>query len=214
MDFPDPNSADESGLVWVGGRLTPGALLSAYRQGIFPWPQAMLPLLWFSPPERGVLDFAELHLSRSLAKAQRQRLFVYSRNQAFTSVIRGCQQAVRPHQQGTWLTPEMVSAYTELHRLGIAHSFEAWLEGVLVGGMYGVLVDGVFSGESMFCTESDASKLCLLNAVAWLKAQGHQWMDIQMVTPVTQSLGGKTIARPEFLARLKLSHESGCAVVG
>src|SRR5262245_40590308 len=159
--FPDPSTADEQGLVAIGGDLHPDTLLLAYRSGIFPWPVADLPMLWFSPPQRAVLEFDALHLSRSLQRVLRSHPFRLTVDRAFAGVIRGCAEAPRPGQDGTWITPPMTSAYIRLHRLGIAHSAEAWLGDELAGGLYGVDVDGVFAAESMFYRVANASKLAL-----------------------------------------------------
>jgi len=155
--FPDPRSATQDGLVAVGGDLHPDTLRQAYRQGIFPWPAPGLPLLWFSPPERGMLDFADLHLPRSLVRAVRGHPFRLTIDGDFAGVIRGCAGTPRPGQDGTWITDDIVEAYERLHALGVAHSVETWRNDCLVGGIYGVEVDGAFAAESMFYRETNAS---------------------------------------------------------
>lgn len=200
---------EESGLVDVGGDLSVETLLSAYSKGIFPWPQPGYPLLWFSPPKRGVIDFSELHISKSLRRELRGELSV-TFDTAFAEVIRECAAVPRSHETGTWILPEMVDAYTEFHRAGYAHSCELWEKDgdgarVLVGGMYGVFVRGVFSGESMFFKRDNASKICLLAMIERLRTSGVSWIDTQMVTPVVEQLGGKYISRDVFLERLRLS---------
>ena len=191
------------GVVYVGGKPRPENLLRAYRLGIFPWPMADLPLLWHCPEERGVLFFSEIKISRALRKQAKKAAFNFTLNAAFAEVIQACANAPRSGPQGTWITKEMQQGYTELHRQGWAHSVECWQAGKLVGGLYGVCVDGVFSGESMFYRESGASKLALLWLCRELERLGFTWMDIQMVTPVTEALGGRYLQRAEYLIMLK-----------
>lgn len=205
LKFPDPRGAEEDGLLAIGGKLDVPTLFTAYYHGIFPWPQEGLPILWFSPPLRGVLEFSDVHVNRSLQKEQRRQRFQFTKNQALRDVVEECAKAPRPGQSGTWILPAMKKAYVEFHEAGFAHSYEVWLDKKLVGGLYGVLIEGVFSGESMFFKESNASKLALLSAVEDLKQQGLTWMDTQMVTPILASFGGKEMPRDLFLKRL---HES------
>lgn len=185
----------------MGGRWNLETVRAAYRKGIFPWPQPDAPILWFSPDPRGVLDFEEFHVPKRLMRFARQCPWVFTRNEAFEEVMRACAEQPRPGQDGTWIQPEMVPVYTELHRAGEAMSFECWEDGVLIGGLYGVLIDGLFSGESMFHHRTDASKMCLWKTVEYLIENGHRWMDTQMVTPVIEAFGGKYISREEFLQR-------------
>ena len=187
----------------IGGDLHPETLLAAYRRGIFPWPVPDLPLLWFSPPERAVLEFDHLHIPRSLARIRRRAAFTFTIDQAFPQVIRGCADTPRPGQTGTWITPAMVEAYCRLHRLGVAHSVEVWFEERLVGGLYGVDVDGAFAAESMFYRAPNASKLALLYLVDHLRSRGLDWMDIQTMTPHMARLGARVVPREEFLRRLE-----------
>jgi leucyl/phenylalanyl-tRNA--protein transferase len=201
--FPDPRTASHDGIVAVGGNLHPQTLLAAYRRGIFPWPVEGYPMLWFSPQERAVLEFADLHVSRSLARARRQSPLVFTVDHAFAQVIRACAETARPDQDGTWITTEVVIAYIRFHQLGHAHSVEAWRDGQLVGGIYGVDIDGVFAAESMFYREANASKLALLHLIEHLRARGLDWLDIQVMTPHMQRLGAKEIDREEFLRKLE-----------
>jgi leucyl/phenylalanyl-tRNA--protein transferase len=202
MLLPGPRAPIQDGLIAIGGDLKPETLLEAYRKGIFPWPQEGLPLLWFSPDPRGVLEFSELHISQSLRKFARQNpQLSFTINQAFPNVIAGCRLQRRQSQNGTWILPEMESAYLRLFEQGHILSLECWENGVLVGGIYGVLVDQVFSGESMFHLRPNASKMCLWKLVEHLESLGHSWMDIQMVTPLLASFGGKLISREEFLQK-------------
>lgn len=219
IQFPDPSTASEEGIVGVGGSLSVINLYNAYSNGIFPWPHEGYPLLWFSPWERGVLDFNELHISRSLKKwdqkVRKQNLWTYTVNQAFSEVIRACSDVPRPHQSGTWITSEMISAYEEFHKSGHVLSLEVWEaplgsskneeELILIGGIYGVYVNNVFSAESMFYRRSNASKWAFWQLVKYLQSQGLRWMDVQMVTEVTESFGAKLIPQEDFLKRLKSS---------
>lgn len=207
LRFPDPRATGKDGLLCIGGDLSVETLLEAYRLGVFPWPHEGLPLLWFSPLERGVLDFSGIHWPRRFLKELRaERGFSVTFDQAFEDVIRECARVPRAHEKGTWILPDMQEAYLRFHRAGYAHSVECWLEGRLVGGLYGVYVEGVFSGESMFHKVSGASKRCLYALVERLQAVGIAWMDIQMVTPVLASFGGKYLSRDEFLERIKEAH--------
>lgn len=203
VEFPDPRSANSDGIVAIGGDLHSQSLLLAYRQGIFPWPVEGMPLLWFCPAERGVLEFAELHLPRSLAAARRRTQLRFSIDAAFPDVIRACASSARPEQEGTWITPDVIAAYTRFHRLGYAHSVEAWHHDDLVGGIYGVDVDGAFAAESMFYRKPNASKLALLHLIEHLRSRGLDWIDIQVLTPHLARLGAKTIGRDEFLNKLR-----------
>ncbi|MGE0632573.1 MAG: leucyl/phenylalanyl-tRNA--protein transferase [Pseudobdellovibrionaceae bacterium] len=203
IDFPDPHYADEDGLLAIGGKLDIPTLVTAYYHGIFPWPQDGLPMLWFSPGHRGILEFKDLHLPKSLQKEIRKPKYSYSMNTAFEKVIAECAKQMRPGQQGTWILPVMKKQYLEFHRSGFAHSFEVWEEGDLIGGLYGVEVAGVFSGESMFFKKPNASKLALVHAVECLRKKGMSWIDIQMVTPVLESMGGKYIDRSDYLEKIE-----------
>lgn len=182
----------------------------AYSRGIFPWPIEGLPLPWFSPPFRGILEYQRLHIPRSLRKRLSKNPFRFTINQAFSEVIHRCAQAERPGQKGTWITQEMITAYVRLHAGGSAHSVEAWNpDRQLVGGLYGVEVGGVFSAESMFHLESDASKACVIFLLEWLNQHGRDWMDIQMLTPHMEGLGAREVPRTQFLERLSLTHRLG-----
>jgi leucyl/phenylalanyl-tRNA--protein transferase len=208
FSFPNPREATDEGLLCIGGDLEVPTLLQAYGQGIFPWPHEGYPLLWFSPLKRGILDFAQMHVPRRLLRLARQTPVRITFNQAFSQVIHACRTTPRSHEKGTWILPAMEKAYVKFHQAGYAHSVEAWQDDVLVGGLYGVAVQGVFSGESMFYNVANASKLCLLALAEALQAQGYQWMDTQMVTPVVEQFGGKMVSREEFLLRLEGSHRS------
>lgn len=198
--FPDPERiADENGLVAVGGDLSVPRLLQAYRQGIFPW--TVSPITWWSPDPRGVIELEELHISRSLARTLRRKVFEVSINRDFRGVMLGC--AGQKRGERTWITPEFVAAYCQLHAAGHAHSVECWNGDRLVGGIYGVAVGAAFAGESMFHAEDDASKVALVHLVGRLREKGFQLFDIQMVTPATEQLGAREIPRAEYLRRLR-----------
>ncbi len=203
IEFPDPRLVDESGLVYVGGQLSVSNIVRAYQHGIFPWPMEGYPMLWFCPKQRGVLDFKSLHLPRRLKREMRQSPCLVTMDRAFVQVIEACSTVPRGKDGGTWILPELKEAYINLFAAGHAHSVECWNGGVLVGGLYGVYIDGVFSGESMFFRESNTSKFSLLFLVQYLQKLGLQWLDIQMVTPVLESLGGKYIDQVEYLRRVE-----------
>jgi leucyl/phenylalanyl-tRNA--protein transferase len=207
-------SIQQDDIVAVGGDLDPGTLVRAYQHGIFPWPVEGLPLLWFCPRERAVLDFADLHVGRSLARARRRSTLHFTVDAAFPAVIRACADTPRPGQETTWITPEIASAYGRLHALGVAHSVEAWRGETLVAGVYGVDVDGAFAAESMFHREPDASKLALLHLVDVLRAGGLDWLDVQVMTPHLERLGARAIPRRDFLARLARTRARGLRPFG
>ena len=200
--FPDPALADPDGLLAIGGDLSPERLLAAYAEGIFPWYDDRSPILWWSPDPRLVLDPGELHVSRSLARTIRRGAYRVTADRAFEAVIRRCAETARAGQRGTWITEEMRAAYVELHRLGFAHSFEAWEGERLAGGLYGVSLGAAFFGESMFADARDASKVAFVRAVEWLAARGVGLVDCQVRTEHLVSLGAKEIPRARFLERV------------
>lgn len=199
--FPTHRSADSSGLLAIGGDLSVETLLSAYRYGIFPWPIESDILAWFSPPKRAILSFDELHISKSLRRS-RNKNFTFAINTHFEEVINHCAASKRPRQRGTWIIPEMISAYLDFNNAGYATSFECFWEEKLVGGMYGVWIDSFFAGESMFHLVDDASKLALWFAVEHLSARGVTWLDCQMLTPLLKNFGAKEVPRAVFLKML------------
>jgi leucyl/phenylalanyl-tRNA--protein transferase len=210
VNFPDPwiLPEDSDGLIYIGGNLSIENLINAYSLGIFPWPlEEIYPLFWFCPEPRGVLDFVDLHIPKSVKKWQKKNPYRFTFNQAFEQVMMECSKQPRPGQEGTWIIPTMMPAYKKFHEEGFAHSIECWREDRLVGGLYGVYIKGVFSGESMFHLEPNTSKLCLIEMAKKLKSLGLKWMDIQMLTPVTELLGGHYISRRDFLLRLKEEHQ-------
>jgi leucyl/phenylalanyl-tRNA--protein transferase len=201
--FPDPARAEPDGLLAVGGDLSPERLLTAYAQGIFPWYSDPNPILWWSPDPRLVLEPAALHVPRSLRKAIRAGRFRVTADQAFARVIARCAGRERPGQDGTWITDEMREAYVELHGLGFAHSFEAWEEGELAGGLYGVSLGAAFFGESMFADRPDASKVAFVRSVEWLAARGVSLIDCQVRTEHLVRFGARELSRATFLRRLR-----------
>lgn len=200
--FPDPSQAEPDGLLAVGGDLSPERLLTAYAEGIFPWYDERSPILWWSPDPRLVLEPEALHVSRRLARTLRQGRFRVTCDTAFERVIRRCAERARPGQRGTWITEAMIEAYVGLHRLGYAHTFEAWTGDVLAGGLYGISLGAAFFGESMFADETDASKVAFVRAVGWLRERGVRIVDCQVRTEHLVSLGAHEISREVFLDRL------------
>ncbi len=202
--FPPLEQAldEPPGLLAAGGDLSPARLLAAYQRGIFPWYSPGQPVLWWSPDPRAVLFPDEFICSRSLAKTIRNRGFEIAINRDFAAVIDAC-AAPRPHAPGTWITSEMRNAYLRLHRLGYAHSIEAWLGGKLAGGLYGVRLGGVFFGESMFSRERDASKVALAHLVQVSLSNSIAVIDCQLPSPHLASLGARTIPRVQFQALLR-----------
>ena len=194
---------EPAGLLAAGGDLSTARLLEAYRRGIFPWYAPGQPVLWWSPDPRTVLFPAEFRLHRSLAKRMRNAGFVPRIDSAFEAVIDGCAAPRDGERTGTWITPEMRSAYIELHRRGFAHSIECWHEGRLAGGLYGVRLGGVFFGESMFSAERDASKIALARLVARCGAAGIAVIDCQLASGHLASLGARSIPRVQFQALLR-----------
>ena len=202
--FPPIETADENGLLAIGGRLSTPLLLTAYQNGIFPWPVAEdQPLAWFSPDPRGVIETNKIHLPKSFKRFLNQHSFQVSFNQKFDEVIDQCAKAKRPGQYGTWITADMIGAYKKLFRDGYAYSVEVLNKHELVGGLYGVCIGEFFSGESMFYREPQASKLALYSILMKLQERGIPLLDTQMVTPVTETFGATEIARHDFLSRLK-----------
>ncbi len=208
--FPDPSLADEDGLLALGVPVTPANLRAAYARGIFPWPySARHPVPWVSPGERAVLEFSALHVPKTLRQARQRTTWTFTVDRAFEAVMAACAAARRPGQRGTWITPAMRAGYSALHHAGGAHSVEVWDGERLVGGLYGVDAGGLFTGESMFHFEPNASKLALLHLVEHLAARGAGWIDIQQLTPHFATLGARLISREEFLARLAQEQQVG-----
>lgn len=194
--------ADPNGLLAAGGDLSPERLIAAYRRGIFPWFSSGQPILWWSPDPRMVLYVDEFRTSHSLAKRVRRQQFKVRIDTAFREVIDSCASVPRDGQPGTWITPEMIDAYCELNRRGIAHSVECWRNGQLCGGLYGMALGRVFFGESMFARETDASKVALVHLVQMLRRQGVPLVDCQQETAHLGSFGARPISRATFAGHL------------
>ncbi len=202
--FPQPLRATPDGVVAVGGQPTPDLLEEAYRRGIFPWPQEGVPLLWFCPDPRFVLEPHRAHIARSLQKELRRGRFEVTADRNFPEVIRACAEQARPDQGGgTWINPEMIAGYSALHEQGIAHSIEARIDGELVGGLYGVSLGAVFFGESMFAHTDNASKVCFATLLANLARWGFRLVDCQQETRHLASFGAEAWPRPRFLTELR-----------
>lgn len=202
--FPDPHEAEADGLLAVGGDLSPQRLLNAYACGIFPWPHGdEWPLLWFSPDPRMILVPEALHVSRSLRKTLNRNTFDVRFDTAFDQLIQACAATARAGQQGTWITAEMIEAYQVLHTLGFAHSAEAWMDGQLVGGLYGIALGAAFFGESMFTHRTDVSKVAFVRLVQHIQAWGFHFVDCQMHTPHLSRFGAELWPRAVFLRALR-----------
>jgi leucyl/phenylalanyl-tRNA--protein transferase len=203
--FPDPEEGEPGGLLAIGGDLAPQRLLLAYATGIFPWYSEGQPILWHSPDPRAVLLPSALHVSKSLAKSLRHQKFEVRLDTAFVDVVRACAEVPRPGVEGTWITRDMLRAYVRLHALGYAHSAEAWENGRLVGGLYGVSLGGAFFGESMFTRRSDASKVAFAVLVRQLERWGFDFVDCQIRTAHLERMGAVLWPRRAFLEALARS---------
>jgi len=199
------------GVVAVGGALGYETLLHSYARGIYPWPHEGYPNLWFCPEQRGVLEFKDFHVSRSLEKFRRWHPELEVRfNRNFDEVIQACSLQNRKNQDGTWINSEVVAGYQDLYKRDFAWTAECWnsRDNLLLGGLYGVNILGVFSGESMFYKATNASKIALWGLIERLKENGIEWIDTQMVTPIVEQFGGKYVPRQEYLKKyLKKSQE-------
>ncbi|WP_300451464.1 leucyl/phenylalanyl-tRNA--protein transferase [Accumulibacter sp.] len=204
--FPPLSSAllDPNGLLCAGADLSPRRLLDAYQHGIFPWYSSGEPILWWSPDPRMVLFPGEFRISRSLRRGLRSGRFAVKLDRDFEAVVRACAETPRRGQHGTWITREMQSAYRRLFELGFAHSVEVWLDGKLVGGLYGLAIGRMFYGESMFSCVTDASKVAAAHLVRFLEEESFGMIDCQMSTPHLASLGAREIPRTDFIERLRV----------
>ncbi len=202
LEFPPVETADEEGLLAIGGDLSAERLLLAYKSGIFPWYNEDEPICWWCPDPRFVLFPKELKVSKSMQTVLNNGTFRFTVNKAFDKVIANCKSITRKGQDGTWIHPEVIAAYTKLHQLGFATSAEAWKDGELAGGLYGVLLGKVFFGESMFSKQSNASKFAFINFVRHLQKQGIVLIDCQIYTSHLESLGAKMIDRKLFCESL------------
>jgi leucyl/phenylalanyl-tRNA--protein transferase len=204
--FPDPRESTPEGLIGIGGDLRPERLLLGYASGIFPWYSDGQPILWWSPDPRMVIDIrpgsSTFRVQRSLAKRVRQHPYRVTLDTEFEAVLLGCATVPRKNQPGTWLTAEMRKAYQKLHEMGYAHSVEAWDGDELVGGLYGVGLGTLFSGESMFANAPDASKIAFVHLVRQLERWGFELVDCQVHTPHLERFGGDEISREDYLGRI------------
>ena len=211
--FPNVETAlsDPDGLLAFGGDLSVSRLVEAYQRGIFPWFSDGEPILWWSPSTRCIIDLNEFHISRSLRKVLRKQQFRFSLNTAFENVIMQCAKVPRYQSnetlQGTWITQDMITAYLCLHYKGYAHSVEVWLDNELVGGLYGVVTDNIFCGESMFHTVSDASKAAMAMLISLMKPFEYCFIDCQMPTEHLMSLGAKPVNRKSFIQRMQKANK-------
>jgi leucyl/phenylalanyl-tRNA---protein transferase len=199
--FPPVTDADSEGLLAMGGDLSVNRLLIAYKNGIFPWFDADIPL-WWSPDPRFVLYPSELQISKSMQSLIKKRSFQFTTNKAFREVIAQCKTVKRREQDGTWITDAVEQAYLALHELGFAHSAEVWNDGKLVGGLYGIKMGKVFFGESMFSLMNNASKYAFISYVEELKMEGIEIIDCQIYTAHLESLGAKMISRDHFVTTI------------
>jgi len=201
--FPPVDQADEEGLLAIGGDLSPERLLLAYKSGIFPWYNEDEPICWWSPDPRFVLYPDKLKVSNSMQTVLNNGTFRFTINRAFEEVIKNCKSVTRKEQDGTWISPEMQDAYIQLHKLGHAHSAEAWQNGELVGGLYGIRLGKIFFGESMFSKSSNASKFAFINYVKQLQKEGIELIDCQIYTDHLKTLGASMITRVDFIDLLR-----------
>ena len=201
--FPPVEGASGEGIVCAGGNLSPGILLSAYRQGVFPWYGEGDPILWWSPDPRFVVLPETLHVSGSASKLLRRNPFRLSLDRAFPEVIASCASMQRPGQEGTWIVRDMIAAYNKLHELGFAHSVEVWEGDSLAGGLYGISLGAAFFGESMFSGKSGASRVGFLSLASALFESGFELIDSQVYTVYLGSMGGVDLPRSQYLRRLE-----------
>jgi leucyl/phenylalanyl-tRNA--protein transferase len=203
IEFPDPNLADEEGLIAYGGELSPDYLLSAYSQGIYPWFCEGEPILWWSPNPRMVLIPKDFKLKKSLRQVINKGIFELRVDTAFREVIKSCSKVKRSHEDETWITKDIIEGYVKLNKLGYAHSFESFYKDKLVGGLYGVSLGNCFFGESMFFTKTDASKVAFYHLVQFALKHKFSFIDAQQPTDHLSSLGAIPIPRKDFLKMLE-----------
>jgi len=202
-EFPALESADDNGILAIGGDLEVPSLLLAYRSGIFPWPMQGYPLLWWAVPERAVLFLEEFHISRSLAKEIKRAPYRISFDTDFREIISNCSDVPRKSSNGmSWITKEMMDGYCALFEAGYAYCVGAYENDTLVGGLYGVKIDNFVSAESMFHLKPNASKVALAALVDQLRSKGIKWIDLQVINPFTESLGACEVSREEFMRML------------
>ena len=227
INFPDPCTHQfsewalfgeyfyrASDIVHFGGPPTPENLRTAYRMGIFPWHIDGIPLPWCCPEKRAILEFSELRIPRSLAKERRKGRYEFTIDRDFGRVIETCGAIPRAHEKGTWIKQDYIEGFKELHTEGMAHSVETWdAEGNLAGGLFGIDAGGVFSGESMFYHQPNASKLAVLFLIDHMRERGATWLDIEVLTPHFKALGAKEIPRRQFLDKLEKAQARGLTII-
>lgn len=207
--FPSPFLAEKDGLLAIGGDLSPDRLINAYYNGIFPWYSEGSPILWWSPDPRFVIFIDKFHIPKRLKRLYKQKKFRTTVDENFEEVIKNCAMVHKTKNGGTWITEDMISAYIELHKKGFAHSVETWHEDKLVGGLYGVTIGSVFSGESMFSIEDNASKIALIALYEHLKSKNFKMIDCQTISKHLKQFGALPISRTEFIKLLrKLSRDN------
>lgn len=205
--FPDANLANEDGLLAIGGNLEPDTLINAYSSGIFPW--SVNPISWWSPDPRAVFSIEDFKISRRLQRIFVSGKFSFSIDKCFVEVMKGCARPA-PGRESSWISPQFIKAYTRLHQMGIAHSVEAWYDGQLAGGVYGVAIGGFFAGESMFHEVTNGSTLSLNYLMQHLKERGFELFDSQVASPHTFRLGATEICRGEYLKLLRKALAKNC----
>lgn len=208
FQFPSVEAASPEGIVAMEGNLSPGMLLSAYKQGIFPWYSEGDPILWWSPDPRMVLFPEKIHISKSMQRSFKRGRFFFSMDNQFREVVNSCGGIPRKHEDGTWITKEMKDAYTHLHEMGWGHSVEVWEDNELVGGLYGLSIGSVFFGESMFSKKNNASKAAFIILAQTLGGLGFTMIDCQLYTPHLESLGAVKIDRKKYLELLNIGLEA------
>ncbi|PKL46637.1 MAG: leucyl/phenylalanyl-tRNA--protein transferase [Candidatus Riflebacteria bacterium HGW-Riflebacteria-2] len=206
--FPNPEWANDDGLLAFGGNLEPETLLRAYSSGIFPW--SVRPITWWSPDPRAIFEIGEFRLSRRMARLYRCGRFTFSLDKKFVEVMQGCARPA-PGRETTWISPEFIQAYTRLHELGYAHSVEVYLNNLLVGGTYGVATGAFFAGESMYSAVPNASTMGLMFLFEHLRKRGFELFDSQVISPHTARLGAINIDRAVYLSRLKAAVSKDCS---
>lgn len=207
LKFPNPWVTDTvEDVIAVGGKLTVANLIKAYEMGIFPWPHPGYPLLWFCPEQRGIIEFSDLHIGKSLRKWIRHHedKIEVKVNDRFADVMKACRLQKRKGQKGSWINNEIEAAYNQLHQQGGAFSLECYIDGQMISGIYGVKSKHYISCESMFHNRDNASKYAFVKLVEYFKTKGYDWMDLQMITDVSGYLGGKYIPKKQFLKKIKL----------
>jgi leucyl/phenylalanyl-tRNA---protein transferase len=203
LAFPPVELADEDGLLAVGGDLEVDSLLLAYRSGIFPWPLDERCLTWFAPPQRTLLFLKDAHISKKLLREFKSGVYRFEADRDFERIISACAELTnRGRQRGTWITPSMRDAYTDLHKAGFCHCIGCYQNDELIGGLYGVALGGMFSGESMFFRKSNASKLALCCLIEHLRQMQCEWIDCQVMTPLLKSFGAVEVPRETFMRLL------------